>query len=200
MSLHEIARRIAKLIEDKLGVKYHHNHVGKLLHQIGWSRQKPERCGHRGMETIHLASWWGLLKNIWNARSKSKTFAQQDLPSINPTSGYPAAFMYYTFKCRVPNTTWGVSEPSFLATDFPPVSLIGAFKGKGIMVAFYDSFTLSSNRGIHYAMPTGMEYARLLHCVEQFVHRWLVTKMCYFKVSAHRFYRQEGLRWARPTV
>jgi len=35
--------RIAKLIEDKLGVKYHHNHVGKLLHQIGWSHQKPER-------------------------------------------------------------------------------------------------------------------------------------------------------------
>ena len=36
-------QRIAKLIEEKLGVKYHHNHVGKLLHQMGWSHQKPER-------------------------------------------------------------------------------------------------------------------------------------------------------------
>lgn len=39
--------RIANLIEHRLGVKYHRNHVGKLLHQIGWSHQKPER---RAME------------------------------------------------------------------------------------------------------------------------------------------------------
>src|SRR4030043_828494 len=36
-------QRIADLIERRLGVKYHRNHVGKLLHQIGWSPQKPER-------------------------------------------------------------------------------------------------------------------------------------------------------------
>ena len=36
-------QRIAELIERQLGVKYHRNHVGKLLHQIGWSHQKPER-------------------------------------------------------------------------------------------------------------------------------------------------------------
>ena len=36
-------QRIADLIERQLGVKYHRNHVGKLLHQIGWSHQKPER-------------------------------------------------------------------------------------------------------------------------------------------------------------
>ena len=35
--------RIANLIQHQLGVKYHRNHVGKLLHQIGWSHQKPER-------------------------------------------------------------------------------------------------------------------------------------------------------------
>mgnify|MGYP003346134152 CR=1 FL=1 len=33
----------AELIENRLGVKYHRNHVGKLLHQLGWSHQKPER-------------------------------------------------------------------------------------------------------------------------------------------------------------
>ena len=36
-------QRIADLIERQLGVRYHRNHVGKLLHQIGWSHQKPER-------------------------------------------------------------------------------------------------------------------------------------------------------------
>ena len=36
-------QRIADLIERQLGVNYHRNHVSKLLHQIGWSHQKPER-------------------------------------------------------------------------------------------------------------------------------------------------------------
>jgi len=36
-------QRIAELIERELGVSYHRNHVGKLLHQLGWSHQKPER-------------------------------------------------------------------------------------------------------------------------------------------------------------
>ena len=35
--------RIADLIEQRLGVRYHRNHVGKLLHRVGWSHQKPER-------------------------------------------------------------------------------------------------------------------------------------------------------------
>lgn len=36
-------QRIAELIERRLGVHYHRNHVAKLLHQLGWSHQKPER-------------------------------------------------------------------------------------------------------------------------------------------------------------
>ena len=35
-------QRIAELIEQRLGVRYHRNHVGKLLHCLGWSHQKPE--------------------------------------------------------------------------------------------------------------------------------------------------------------
>src|SRR4030042_4370852 len=38
-------QRIADLIERHLGVRYHRNNVGNLLHQIGWSHQKPERRG-----------------------------------------------------------------------------------------------------------------------------------------------------------
>jgi len=36
-------QRIADLIERQLGVRYHRNPVGQLLHQSGWSHQKPER-------------------------------------------------------------------------------------------------------------------------------------------------------------
>jgi transposase len=36
-------QRIADLMELRLGVRYHRNHVGKLLHRLGWSHQKPER-------------------------------------------------------------------------------------------------------------------------------------------------------------
>ena len=35
--------RIAAVIEQRFGVKYHRNHISKLLHQLGWSHQKPER-------------------------------------------------------------------------------------------------------------------------------------------------------------
>jgi transposase len=36
-------RRIADLIEDQFGVHYHPNHIGKLMHALGWTPQKPER-------------------------------------------------------------------------------------------------------------------------------------------------------------
>jgi transposase len=35
-------QRITDLVEQQLGVRYHRNHVGKLLHRLGWSHQKPE--------------------------------------------------------------------------------------------------------------------------------------------------------------
>jgi transposase len=35
--------RIAELIRRHMGIAYHRNHVGKLLGQLGWSHQKPER-------------------------------------------------------------------------------------------------------------------------------------------------------------
>src|SRR3954451_12096929 len=35
------AKRVATLIRRELGVRYHPNHVGKLLRAAGWSVQKP---------------------------------------------------------------------------------------------------------------------------------------------------------------
>lgn len=35
--------RVGELIRDRLGVDYHVDHVGRLLHALGWSPQKPAR-------------------------------------------------------------------------------------------------------------------------------------------------------------
>lgn len=35
--------RVTHLIRDQFGVEYHVDHVGRLLHSLGWSPQKPER-------------------------------------------------------------------------------------------------------------------------------------------------------------
>lgn len=54
-------QRIAELIENRFGVRYHRNHVGKLLHQLRWSHQKPER---RAVEHDDAAiAQWG--RTVW---------------------------------------------------------------------------------------------------------------------------------------
>jgi len=35
--------RVAELVQRRFGVEYHVDHVGRLLHDLGWSPQLPER-------------------------------------------------------------------------------------------------------------------------------------------------------------
>jgi transposase len=35
--------RVGELIRREFGVEYHRDHIGRLLHSLGWSVQKPER-------------------------------------------------------------------------------------------------------------------------------------------------------------
>ena len=35
--------RIAEMVEREFGVRYHRDHIGRLMHSLGWSPQKPER-------------------------------------------------------------------------------------------------------------------------------------------------------------
>jgi transposase len=59
------ARRIATVLEQKLGVAYHPAHVSRLLDDLGWTYQKPER---RALERddAAIAHWkqhtWAPLK------------------------------------------------------------------------------------------------------------------------------------------
>ena len=46
-------RRVAALIQDRFGISYHFNHVGRLLHALGFSPQQPlRRARERGEEVI----------------------------------------------------------------------------------------------------------------------------------------------------
>ncbi len=72
-------QRIAALIERHLGVRYHRNHVGKLLHRLGWSHQKPERRAVERNEAA-IAAWkqsvWPRVKKTphgWGPTSSSST-------------------------------------------------------------------------------------------------------------------------------
>ena len=49
-------QRIAEVIERRYGVRYHRDHVGRLLAQCGWSCQKPERRARERDEQA-IARW-----------------------------------------------------------------------------------------------------------------------------------------------
>jgi transposase len=49
-------KRMAHLIESKFGVTYHRDHVGRLLHSLGWSNQKPKRRALQRDETV-IEQW-----------------------------------------------------------------------------------------------------------------------------------------------
>ena len=59
------ARRVATMITREFGVRYHPNHVGKLLRAAGWSPQKPLRRATQRDEAA-IAAWnverWPALK------------------------------------------------------------------------------------------------------------------------------------------
>jgi len=61
--------RVAQLIQSLFGIQYHVDHVGKLLHSLGWSQQKPERRAvERDEESIRR---W--IKNDWPRIKKKRS-------------------------------------------------------------------------------------------------------------------------------
>ena len=77
-------QRIADLIERQLGERYHRNHVGKLLHQIGWSHQKPERRAVERNEAA-IAEW---KRSAW-PRVKKTPQGWQPISSLSTNRASP---------------------------------------------------------------------------------------------------------------
>ncbi len=63
-------KRIAKLIKHQFSVEYHPSHVWKVLQQLGWSCQKPERRATQ-RNGVAIARWkrykWPRIKKKRNA-------------------------------------------------------------------------------------------------------------------------------------
>jgi transposase len=50
------AQRVAQLLADTFGVRYHRDHVSRVLRQVGWSRQRPvKRATQR--DTAAIEQW-----------------------------------------------------------------------------------------------------------------------------------------------
>lgn len=71
--------RIAELIQARFQVSYHPDHVGRLLHQWGWTPQKPERRALQ-RDDAAIARWkqrdWARVKKTprgWAPTSSSST-------------------------------------------------------------------------------------------------------------------------------
>jgi transposase len=59
--------RIAELIRRRYGVRYRPDHIGRVLHQLGWIIQKPER---RAMERNKVAIT-GWTEMVWEGVKKT---------------------------------------------------------------------------------------------------------------------------------
>jgi transposase len=71
--------RIAEVIKATFGVDYHRDHVGRLMHKLGWSHQKPETRALQRDE-VRIAQWkrreWPRVKKTlrgWAPTSSSST-------------------------------------------------------------------------------------------------------------------------------
>ena len=47
---------IARLIEDRFGIAHHHDHVGVILHELGWSPQVPARRA-KERDEVRIRQW-----------------------------------------------------------------------------------------------------------------------------------------------
>jgi transposase len=67
------ARRVAVVIERTFGVKYHRDHVGRLLRKAGWSRQQPiERATQR--DEAAIKQW---IEERWPAIKKKPSTSKR---------------------------------------------------------------------------------------------------------------------------
>ena len=77
-------QRIAEVIESDFGVRYHRDHVGRLLHRLNWSHQKPERRAQERNEE-EIERW---KREEWPRIKKGRSDGR--LPCLHRRIGIPA--------------------------------------------------------------------------------------------------------------
>jgi len=85
------AKRVATVIRREFGVRYHPNHVGKLLRAAGWSVQKPiERASQRNeaaIEAWRTERWPALKKGLTRRAGPSSGSMNRASTSSRARSG-----------------------------------------------------------------------------------------------------------------
>ena len=86
------AKRVATVIRREFGVRYHPNHVGKLLRALGWSVQKPiERASQRNEAAIE--AWrterWPALKKGLTRRAGPSSGSMNRASTCSPAPSAP---------------------------------------------------------------------------------------------------------------
>jgi transposase len=66
--------RVKKVIEREFGVSYHQNYISRLLHDLGWSVQKPEQRAIERDEDL-IRAW---LSRDWPRIKKSAAARRRD--------------------------------------------------------------------------------------------------------------------------
>jgi transposase len=67
--------RIAEVIRGRFGVRYHVDHVGRLLHSLGWSPQRPQRrAAERDEQKVRhwIKGTWVLIKKNGSTSGASR--------------------------------------------------------------------------------------------------------------------------------
>ncbi len=71
---------VAQLIHDRFGVSYHHDHVGVILHQLGYSYQRPALRA-RERDEVRIAAWrletWPAIVKRSRERHATTVFADE---------------------------------------------------------------------------------------------------------------------------
>lgn len=79
-------RRVAEIIRREFAVEYHADHVGRLLHGLGFTRQKPQRRA-RERDEAAIARWrredWPRIKKRDGAGKLSSCFSMRRASSCS---------------------------------------------------------------------------------------------------------------------
>jgi Winged helix-turn helix len=114
------ARRVAEVIHRSFRVRYHRDHVGRLLREAGWSRQQPiERASQRDEEAIKCWTQerWPAIKQKPSKSSPPSTGRDEAGFYLLPMAVRTGAPRGHTPMLRVPLTHDHLSAISGITFD-----------------------------------------------------------------------------------
>lgn len=132
--------RVAEIIKRAFGISYHHDHVGRILHRLGFSVQKPQlRSRQRNQDAVD--TW---INERWPAIKKKAE-----------TEGYTIVFVdesgFYLLPSRV--STWALrGQPPVLeqTLSHDHLSVIGGITEQGTLYTMSYQKSINAKRCVEF--------------------------------------------------